>query len=907
MRKLKRSLAVLLVLVMAFAMVPFAGANTVTTVASFNDGDDVTPGNLMALDVLAAVDVLRGEDGNIYPQRTITRAEAATIVARVLLGPGSADQLPPGRTGFRDVDNVSGLAFASGAIAYLHERGIVIGIGDDLFDPQAPVTGAELATMFLRAVGFGVNGEYTGPRWQTNAVVDGMQWRILSGNADFTAPATREQVFRYAFNAMNTSGSIVGLRFVNWSADRQAYVPVLLQGIDTGDAQNLQTIWRRVFEPSPIVGRRLSANDIFNRPATRFTLRGLEIGLYPEDAVVTFTAHQSTDSVRAAINQYAVRPATVNGVTAGVTAFVNGTTALTGGGADISGNLAANISALTGNGVLVEIFVNSDTNEIYRVTAIRTDISEVTRINAARTSFTLAVITPDGDGGIRSAGYGSATSLVVDDLSPLFDTVRELNLGAKILVSPSFRDVANGEVGALAIPETVTGRLSSSSAMVNFENNTGSLTVDGTVYRRARIVTLGAESARMTAPDQTVTLVLDEYGFIVDTETTGISTRQLVFVTAVGQGLSGNMIRPLVRGRYPDGTEVDVVLTGAAASDAPPVLGSIIRITGTGNNVNWADAFEGDVQDTINATSSSIQAMVASLESRTTQIAANQSTLMVGGRNLRFADDAKYFHWDNVAQRFAVRDRSERITGIDSANTTIASPAVVAVVEYRVIGQAPVISALWIGMPASPTITAERLVFIQGGGSMHTVIIDGTAYSTLRAFGVDGQPLVWNAPEDWPNTAWVAIDGDTAGSTETGWYLYTIDSNNRFELDDLTPGSEANPSLRPGNQFDNLGVFTAVIATTNGLTASVIPFTFIDEQQQGAGITWGSATLDASTFIRDIGTTNRPAGMGAIEDRGALRQWIEIEAAAGRNAVISVVYDARNGNLASAVFVHASS
>jgi len=903
MRKLRKSLAVLLVLVMALTMVPFAGANTITTVASFTDAEEVSPANLMALDVLAAVGVLRGEDGRIYPQRTITRAEAATIVARTLLGPASADTLPPGRTGFRDVDGVSGLAFASGAIAYLHERGIVIGIGDDLFDPQAPVTGAELATMFLRAVGFGVNGEYTGPRWQTNAVVDGMQWRILSGDADFTAPATREQVFRYAFNAMNTNRSIVGLRFVNWSADRQAYVPILLQGIDAGDAQNLQTIWSRIFEPAPISARRLGADDIFGRPGTRFTLRGLEIGLYPDSADVTFTAHTSTTNVRNAIDQFVI-PATVNGI-------INGSVTLPGAGPIARTDIGSRISDMTGNGVLVELFVNPNTNELHTVTAIRTDISEVTRINAGRTEFTVSVITPDDTDFIRTAAFGhpQASTFTIDNLSAVFEDVNELALGDKVLVSPAFHNEV-WQAGAVAIPEVVSGRLQSSASMVNLTSNTGSLTVDGTVYRRARILTLGARTAIMSQANMEVTLLLDEYGFIVDTQTEGISTRQIAFVRETGRGLHGAQLRPLLRVTYPDGTQADVVMTGLVDGAPVPAAGRMVRITGSGNSIVWS--YVTPVTNaTLAATSSSLMATVTSLAANITTIAPNQSTLNVGGMNLRFADDARYFHWNVETQRFAVRDRSDRIsasTGATLGGTVedLLSPVqntVLAVVEYRVIGQPPVISALWVGIAAQPTINRDNLVFIQADGSMHTVIIDGDAYRTLRGFGADGRPIVWNAPAGWPDAAWIAIEGDTGGITSTGWYTFTIDSDNRFELEAVWGDANGVP-IAGGREFENLGVFNLVVATTNGLTSTVIPFAY--GADQGVGVMFGSITMDAQTFIRDIGTTGRPAGMGAIEDRGALRQWIEIEAAAGRQVVISVVYDARNANLASAIFVHPS-
>ena len=898
MRKLKRSLAVLLVLVMAFAMVPFAGANTVTTVASFNDGDDVTPGNLMALDVLAAVDVLRGEDGNIYPQRTITRAEAATIVARVLLGPGSADQLPPGRTGFRDVDNVSGLAFASGAIAYLHERGIVIGIGDDLFDPQAPVTGAELATMFLRAVGFGVNGEYTGPRWQTNAVVDGMQWRILTGDADFTAPATREQVFRYAYNAMNSSNDTrVGLRFVNWSADRQAYVPILLQGIEqpgAGDGSDLMTIWRRIFEQPPVNARRSgtsgvpAASDIFARPAVRYTIGGLEIGTYNTAPTLSFTTFQSELDIRREIDQYSIA-ATVNGL-------VNGTNNLRYGGANIRGaseGFARRVSEMSGNGVLLELWVNS-LNEIHTVSAIRTDISEVASVNAGRTVFTLNTITGDNVDGIRTAGYGAGERLQVDSLHPLFDEVRELSVGDRILVSPTFKNLATGEVGAVAMPEVVDGVLNSSASMVNFSGNTGSLTVDGTVYRRAQVLTLGARRAQMAEANTQVSLVLDAYGFIVDTHTAGRSTRQLLFVSATAQGLSGGALTPMVRGFWPDGSDAEVFITGMTAL---PDRGMIIHILGRGNDVTWVEAAP-PLAALPFATTTSIQATVVSLSQPISSLSANHAGLAVGGANLRFADDARYFFWNaNPATgnpRFAIRDRSGAVDNLSGIE-------IKAVVEYRVWGQAPVISALWIGTPATASINASNLIFVHTnnddtGGSMHTTNIDGVTHQTFRAYNINGQPVSWNPPADWPADAagWIAIDGDPNGTTTTsGWYTYRIDGQNRFHLTSVDNGI-----------YTNFGIFTYVPILVDGLGRDLMPLATATNGTVFVAIANSTQFIDLLPDDYIDPDTDR---YFQITDMGHLVRFVEyFNTTYGIPVNVSVVFDPNNAALASAVFIHLS-
>jgi len=962
MRKLKSTLAVVLVLVMALTMVPFAAANTVTTVASFTDAADVTPAHVQALDVLAAADVLRGEDGRILPQRPVTRAEAATIVARLLLGPRAVDELARTnpRTGFRDVDGVSGLqGWAVGPIAHLHDQGIIIGIGDNLFDPFGTVTGAELATMLLRAVGFGANGEYTGPRWEANAIVDGMHWRILSGNYDFTAPATREQVFRWAYNSLNSPNHINGLRFVNWSADRQAYVPVLLLGVysGAGDGDDLMTIWRRVFMQSPYNMRRTTPGDMWGRPATRYTIGGLEIGVYPGTSAVRYTTWRTTAQVNEDIQNFGAYPG-------GVRFFVNGNDMFTmsGGNADTvvhfnnttqtsltnRATLGAEINRLTGNGVEVEVFVNH-LNEITRVTVIRTDIAQVTRI--AGGDITVTPMTDDDSFAppanpahyMRNARFAATpNALVVTSLMDVHEALSEFALEASVLVRPVFRN-GNWEVGEVAAPESVTGVLRTSSVWNNLAGLTGSFTVGDSTYRRARIVTSRAAYGGMTAPNQTVTLLLDTFGYVVDTALAGVSTREIMFVREVGTGLQGAQLRPLVRGWYPDGTAAEVIFTGyrvvpggaggtltvqdvnnpLITVDAP-LAGSIIRIDTTQGLTRWVDAAtpEADtgIAPELAAQGFRATATVVSLDN-SRRIGPNQATLQAGGQNLRFADDARYFFWNTGGivgpaglgdpGRFSIRDRNVAIdpaAGAFGTGVTYGSNVVMAVVEYRSPGQAPVISALWIGAPATTDFNVNNLVFVQFGQLSPGVIIDGVVYQTARAFDVNGNALTWNAPEGWPigdvTTSWIAVADRPSGTGDNAWYTFTIDNQNRFVLDLAVP-------LTTGEIGQNLGVFNQVPATANGVSLTTLPFqpyTQLPTPPSPLGVPGvvdptivNSARMTAMTVIR--GTPGSP------DDRAGL-----VEAIEGRNNPTTGVFERRpvnvslvidNTGLATYIFVDA--
>ena len=75
-------------------------------------------------------------EGNFAPQLTITREEAAVIIDRLLATLGRP--LEPGATDFADVGEISEWAFE--AAGRVREGGIMVGGGDNTFEPKASLT-----------------------------------------------------------------------------------------------------------------------------------------------------------------------------------------------------------------------------------------------------------------------------------------------------------------------------------------------------------------------------------------------------------------------------------------------------------------------------------------------------------------------------------------------------------------------------------------------------------------------------------------------------------------------------------------------------------------------------------------------------------------------------------------------
>ena len=200
MKTAKKLLALVLVIVMAVGLTSFAAAKDA---AEYKDIASITdPASLEALYVLSGIGVTVGrDDGNFDPAGIFNRAEAAAIIARMLLG-ANAENLPKSATIFSDVPADF---WGSGYIAYCVSKGILVGYGDGKFGPADTVTNAAFCIMLLRALGFGLAGEYTGEGWAMNAYLDAFEKGIFTLDVDFTAAATREQVIVYAFNALQHS------------------------------------------------------------------------------------------------------------------------------------------------------------------------------------------------------------------------------------------------------------------------------------------------------------------------------------------------------------------------------------------------------------------------------------------------------------------------------------------------------------------------------------------------------------------------------------------------------------------------------------------------------------------------------------------------------------------------------
>jgi hypothetical protein len=216
MRNLKKSLALLLAVVMVFGLCAVGASAASTMSAGFKDQAGIGAAYATAVKVMAGFGILVGSDDDgdghyeFNPQQQVTRAQAAKMIAYMMLGEAAAEKLPA-KSSFKDVKSVD---WAAKYIYYLSNAGIINGYGNGKFGPNDSVTATQLAKMLLAACGYGKADEFVGEGWDVNVFVLASDLGIYTGTEadEYDAAASREEAALYVYNAMTS------VALVNYSA-----------------------------------------------------------------------------------------------------------------------------------------------------------------------------------------------------------------------------------------------------------------------------------------------------------------------------------------------------------------------------------------------------------------------------------------------------------------------------------------------------------------------------------------------------------------------------------------------------------------------------------------------------------------------------------------------------------------
>ena len=195
MRNLKRALSLALASVMLLGMMVVG--SSAKGIDDFTDKAEIV--NQDAVAVTSAIGMFEGyEDGSFGPENVVTRAEMAVIICTMLYGAGvNVNQFAETNV-FTDVP-----AWAEGYVNLCSSLGIVAGVGDGKFDPNATVTTAQAVLMLCRALGYFQSAADFGSDWMLAATAKGTALGLY-GDLKLTANAglTRDNVAELVFNAL---------------------------------------------------------------------------------------------------------------------------------------------------------------------------------------------------------------------------------------------------------------------------------------------------------------------------------------------------------------------------------------------------------------------------------------------------------------------------------------------------------------------------------------------------------------------------------------------------------------------------------------------------------------------------------------------------------------------------------
>ena len=192
MRNLKRALSLALASVMLMGMMVVG-----SSAASYPDVDDQD--HVEAIEVLSAVGVIVGDNGNFRPDDSVSRNEMAVIMAKLILGTYEADSYV-GSHPFTDVPS-----WADRYVAACYNSGIIAGRSETTYDGNSTVTAVEAAAMMLRALGY-EDLSKGAAQWDQPVAAKANEINLFAGlNGAGNAPMNRNSVAKLSLNTIQAT------------------------------------------------------------------------------------------------------------------------------------------------------------------------------------------------------------------------------------------------------------------------------------------------------------------------------------------------------------------------------------------------------------------------------------------------------------------------------------------------------------------------------------------------------------------------------------------------------------------------------------------------------------------------------------------------------------------------------
>ena len=513
MRNLKRALSLGLTATMISGLMVMG-----SSAASY--ADVTSEQNQEAIEVLKAVDIMVGDEkGNFNPEAKVTRNEMAVVMSNLMAyNVASYKDTSP----FTDVPE-----WAEPYVAACYTNGITSGYDAKTYGGNDSVTTAQAALMVMKALGYFQYQSDFGADWQLSTVAQGNKIDLFDDvDSGVKEAMTRNDLAQLVLNALE-SGTVEAdddtIKFENGdttvTAGKVKY-NFITSGKDYAYAINdkLATDNNGEYSKGSIVelGEKLYSGDLtkedgyddFGRPATVWDYQAKEIGTFAEKADHTFTAKVTSKELYNEVGKTATDSYKWTVSFNGETVKYDGDK-LNANKSDDDKDFFAKATgekALTGNGVVTEVFVDG-TDKTVDVAIIEYYAAEVLKVDEDDKTITLS----DLDEG---------PALTTDEFdSTLFEEDE--------IVIYSY---ANGDIQDVYAAEKIEGEVTRVRAVTD-DSNGDNFVVGGTTYKYNKT----ALANRLTTDnvDNDVVAYLDANGYVAYIDESAV-TYDYAYVLSMG-------------------------------------------------------------------------------------------------------------------------------------------------------------------------------------------------------------------------------------------------------------------------------------------------------------------------------------------------------------------------------------
>ena len=721
MRNLKKVLSLSLAFVMLLGLM-MVGAGAATT--NFSDADDIN--YTEAVDVMSAIGVFEGtNNGDFQPNGDLTREQAAKIITYMLLGQEAADKLGTLTAPYKDVPANK---WSAGSIAYCANMGILAGDGNGYFYPTQNVTGYQFAKMLLVALGYDAEREgLVGSDWTINvsklSLTNALDTGLDNGSdINLANDLTREEAAQMAFNTLKapmveyaSSGSsiVVGDTPIYIGGSNASVVTtnntyganISNEKADGATNYTLQ-FGERYFQNLTLEG----SVDEFGRPAHTWANGKTDIGTYSSSADFTYTADCTSGASKTALERE-LRNYDFSKL-AQADVFTNGKaegSSTTAGSATIKS--ASNLAAVTGNGILVEVYANNN-REVTAVVIVETELMQISRINTSNKTVSLKKV------------VGSYNVANVDEDNASYATLSGMKADDYVLVVPVYDAVAdNYKVASVSEPTMTTGKI---TAVTTSGGVNKTVTMNGEAYSIAKIAGTDLTGATPNTTND-YTLWLDSYGYAIYTDAVATSSRNIAFVVDTYQTLTGGKIVNMASVVWSDGTTAAIQISNALT---PSLAGEAYTYTRTGNEytLTKVSAASGASTSGAEAAKNTVVTLdengsIKAADRRLTKIAQDDTN---GGStnyyNNYYANDVVFIYYNTTAKTVTVKEGIQDVYSIPAGSYAI-------VEENSAKDNTPVVTAVVIKGAAS-YVDSNTLIYVSNNAVTGRVTLDNKTTGT---------------------------------------------------------------------------------------------------------------------------------------------------------------------------------